>query len=103
MRTLRYLKALKSVGFAFVLGILLVSAHCKRIENLDDKGRVVLQWELSPDETEIIFDLSAETTGFVGFGISPQGGMTGADIFIAGVDSNGKPYSSVSTLLRKKL
>jgi len=89
-------EALKSVWVTLVLGILLVSANGKRTEQLDERGRVILEWELSANETEIIFELSANTTGFVGFGISPQGGMTGADIFIAGVDSNGQSYSSVS-------
>jgi len=58
-------------------------------------GKVILSWELNAQETDITFELWAETTGYVGFGISPQGGMAGADIFIAGVDSTGTPYSSV--------
>jgi len=83
-------------GLTIAFGVLLISVNGKRTEQLDDKGRLILEWELNTDQTEIIFELSANTTGFVGFGISPQGGMTGADIFIAGVDSNGVPYSSVS-------
>jgi len=66
----------------------------KRTEQLDDLGKVILSWELNAEETEITFELWAETTGYVGFGISPQGGMAGADIFIAGVYSNGTTYSS---------
>jgi len=41
------------------------------------------------------FELSVNTIGYVGFGISPKGGMRGADIFVAGVHANGTVYSSV--------
>ncbi|OXA47290.1 DBH-like monooxygenase protein 1 [Folsomia candida] len=63
----------------------------KNIEVLDGEGKYILGWEISGDE--IIFEIEAETLGWVGFGISPQGGMTGADIFIGGVLSDGSPYS----------
>jgi len=43
----------------------------------------------------IVFELSVETTGYVGFGLSVHGGMTAADILIAGVSPNGKPYIGV--------
>lgn len=62
----------------------------KNIEVLDGEGKYILGWEISGDE--IIFEIEAETLGWVGFGISPQGGMTGADIFIGGVLSDGSPY-----------
>lgn len=38
------------------------------------------------------FHVTAETTGYVGFGLSSNGKMTGADIVIGGVDSKGRSY-----------
>jgi hypothetical protein len=38
-------------------------------------------------------------SGYIGFGISPQGSMLDADIFIAGVGSDLSAYSSVTTTL----
>jgi hypothetical protein len=65
----------------------------KRTETLDDDGKYILAWEVDGDT--ITFEVEVETTGYVGFGISPFGSMTGADIFIAGVGEDGKPYSTV--------
>jgi len=67
----------------------------KFIETLDHSGRIILSWELGENKSAITFELWAQTVGYVGFGISPNGGMTGADIFIAGVSPDGTPYSSV--------
>jgi hypothetical protein len=46
----------------------------------------------------IEFELSAETKGYVGFGLSPTGGMNGSDMIIAGVYKNGTGYFSVRNL-----
>jgi len=68
----------------------------KFTETLDHSGRIVLSWELGDDRSAITFELWAQTLGYVGFGISPNGGMAGADIFSAGVAPDGTPYFSVS-------
>jgi len=70
----------------------------KYTESLDYSGRIVLSWELGDDKSAITFELWAQTLGYVGFGLSPNGGMAGADIFIAGVFPNGTPYFSVSKI-----
>lgn len=67
----------------------------KRHEYMDSNGVYLLEWEVYLDTKTIVFELTVETTGFVGFGISPNGGMTGADIIIAGVHLNGSTYISV--------
>ncbi|OXA49591.1 DBH-like monooxygenase protein 1 homolog [Folsomia candida] len=59
-------------------------------ETLDGEGRYLLRWDVVQDTIE--FQVEAETLGFVGFGISPSGTMTGADIFIAGVRTDGSTY-----------
>jgi len=109
LRTVAIFKMISnSFALTFVVGLLIVGSSfgsklalregeskAKQFEQLDDAGKVNLSWELNAEQTEITFELWAETPGYVGFGISPQGGMAGADIFIAGVYSNGTAYSSV--------
>jgi len=70
----------------------------KSTETLDHSGRIFLSWELGDNKSSVTFELWAQTVGYVGFGISPNGGMAGADIFIAGVASDGTPYFSVSQI-----
>ncbi|XP_078510093.1 DBH-like monooxygenase protein 2 [Lissotriton helveticus] len=52
---------------------------------LDPEGRVVLRWDFNKTTEEITFELQVATTGWIGFGLSPSGGMAGADIVIGGV------------------
>ncbi len=78
------------------------SIPIKRVEHagseyLDGESKFMLSWKINEDENTIYFEISAGTLGYVGFGISPSGGMTGADILIAGVKENGEEYSGVST------
>lgn len=65
-------------------------------EQLDGYGNVLLAWEYDESSQIISFELEVATEGFVGFGISPSGSMTGADIFIGGVLPNGTAYGAVS-------
>lgn len=67
----------------------------RRHEYLDSAGKYLVEWEAYTDTQTIVFELTVETTGFVGFGISPVGGMTGADIIIGGVYPNATSYFSV--------
>ncbi|XP_077992069.1 DBH-like monooxygenase protein 1 homolog [Glandiceps talaboti] len=50
---------------------------------LDEFGKFHLYWKLS--DTAITFEIHVETLGYVGFGISPNGGMANADIVIGWV------------------
>lgn len=65
------------------------------VEKLDDDGKIILAWEVDLTKETIVFEIEAATLGYVGFGISPQGSMEGADILIAGVLEDGTPYFSV--------
>ncbi len=67
-------------------------------EYLDGEQKFKLSWTINEDEKTIYFEVSAETLGYVGFGLSPNGGMAGADILIAGVTENGETYSGVSSI-----
>ncbi|XP_077997834.1 DBH-like monooxygenase protein 1 [Glandiceps talaboti] len=50
---------------------------------LDEFEKFQLYWKF--DDKTITFEVHAETLGYVGFGISPNGGMTNADIVIGWV------------------
>ncbi len=54
-----------------------------------------LWWTIDDTEKEITFEYHVKTTGWIGLGISPGGGMTGADIGIAWVDNAGKVHFQV--------
>ncbi|CAF3793088.1 unnamed protein product [Rotaria sp. Silwood1] len=51
-----------------------------------------LWWTIDDVRKEITFDLHIRTTGWIALGISPGGGMTGADIGVGWVDSRGRVY-----------
>jgi len=61
-----------------------------REETFNDKIHV--RWENNFEKSIISFRVTAQTTGFVGFGVSPNGGMAGADLVIGGVYPNGTHY-----------
>ncbi|CAF3333694.1 unnamed protein product [Rotaria sp. Silwood2] len=51
-----------------------------------------LWWTVNDIEQEITFELHVNTVGWIGLGISPAGGMQGADIAVAWVDTSGKVH-----------
>lgn len=76
---------------------LVVTSNCenggnRQKEILEANGRVVVEWEVDFAQKKIVFDLTAETLGFVGLGLSPEGGMRASDIIIGGIYPNGTSY-----------
>lgn len=74
--------------------------------HLDPKNNVNLKWGFSDVQVTITFQLTVKTTGWVGFGLSPNGGMAGADIVIGGVGRDGnyfKVFKSIITAIRHNL
>uniref|UniRef100_A0A674APS7 Monooxygenase, DBH-like 1, like n=1 Tax=Salmo trutta TaxID=8032 RepID=A0A674APS7_SALTR len=59
---------------------------------LDPENNVNLKWGFSDVQDTITFQLTVKTTGWVGFGLSPNGGMAGADIVIGGVGQDGNYF-----------
>ncbi|XP_002734974.1 DBH-like monooxygenase protein 1 homolog [Saccoglossus kowalevskii] len=55
---------------------------------LDEFGLYKLYWKFNQEK--ITFEVHVKTTGYVGFGFSPNGGMPGSDIVIGWVTNNGK-------------
>ena len=70
---------------------------------LDEDQKVKLYWNISTANKEIYFNVEAQTTGWVGFGISSgQGKMKGADIVIGWI-KDGKPYFKVKRNRKRRL
>ncbi|CAL8076544.1 unnamed protein product [Orchesella dallaii] len=59
---------------------------------LDPKERYQLEWLVNWDEKRVTFNVTVLTNGYIGFGLSKKGKMSGADIIIGGVGKKGKPY-----------
>jgi hypothetical protein len=68
------------------------------LETLELSPNYMITWMIEEGSDRIEFELSAETKGYVGFGLSPTGGMNGSDMIIAGVYKNGTGYFSVRNL-----
>lgn len=61
---------------------------------LDGNGKYHLSWQPPEDkraDSEIVFQVEVQAKGFVGFGLSPNGGMAGSDI-VTGWIKNGQAY-----------
>ncbi|CAF5067245.1 unnamed protein product [Rotaria magnacalcarata] len=51
-----------------------------------------LWWTVDENRQEITFELHIKTTGWIALGISPAGGMKGADIGLGWIDSTGQVH-----------
>ena len=90
------------------IGVSGVSGQVTPTESFPEEGTVslatnnrnndicMLFWK--HDGTTITFEIHCRTRGYVGFGISPGGGMDGSDIVIGWV-KEGNTYFTVSTIM----
>ena len=56
---------------------------------LDFSGKYELYWNYNLGAQIISFAVRVQTTGWVGFGISPNGGMVDSDVVIGWVEGDG--------------
>ena len=63
----------------------------------DENGYYALYWNFTRSTESIYFAVNVSTTGWVGFGLSPDGQMTGSDVVIGWV-AGGNGYLHVSQL-----
>ena len=61
------------------------------------EGYYFLFWNFSTTDETIQFAVRVKTTGWVGFGISPNGQMPGSDVIIGWIDGQ-KSYFNVSCM-----
>ena len=59
-----------------------------------------LYWNFSSAEETITFAVNVSTNGWVGFGISPNGGMTNSDVVIGWVNDDGEVFFHVSYIMK---
>ncbi|XP_054153222.1 DBH-like monooxygenase protein 1 homolog [Oppia nitens] len=55
---------------------------------LDPHNKYHLKWYFDDTKQQITFNVVVRTQGWVGFGISPNGAMTGSDLVIGWIDDN---------------
>ncbi|XP_064598425.1 DBH-like monooxygenase protein 1 [Liolophura sinensis] len=85
-------------SFLIVLSLCIGTAFSMRVTSmlhhsvvLDPDGNFHLSWDF--DKDIIVFEVRVKTLGYVGLGLSPNGGMAGADVIIGGVnDVDGTVY-----------
>ena len=66
----------------------------------DDQGQSYeLYWNYSIAAGTINFAVNVSTTGWVGFGVSPNGQMPGSDVVIGWIAADGKKYFHVKIYL----
>ena len=68
---------------------------------LDDEGKYDLYWDFDLEQETIIFAVRVQTTGWVGFGLSPNGQMPQSDVVIGWVDGD-QSYFNVSCQLASR-
>lgn len=62
---------------------------------LDADNNYHVQWSFNASQQRIQFNVCVRTKGWISFGISPNGGMTGSDLIVAWVDDQGKAHLQV--------
>ncbi|XP_041832716.1 DBH-like monooxygenase protein 2 homolog [Melanotaenia boesemani] len=65
------------------------------MEYLDPDRLVYLMWGFDNVQGNIKFQLAVNSTGWVGFGLSPNGGMKGSDIVIGGLGPSGSYFTDL--------
>ncbi|KAM9703441.1 DBH-like monooxygenase protein 2 homolog isoform 2-T2 [Menidia menidia] len=63
------------------------------MEYLDPDRLVCLKWGFESLQGNITFQLAVNSTGWVSFGLSPNGGMKGSDMVIGGLGASGSYFT----------
>lgn len=65
-------------------------------EFLDGRGEYLLEWTIDWRNRMMIFNITVATSGWIGFGFSKDGQMKDADMVVAGVSPDQRPYITVT-------
>ena len=92
--------------FLLLLPLLATGAHVELSSKypfqkvlFDDLGQFYrLYWNYSIAAGTIHFAVNVSTTGWIGFGVSPNGQMPGSDVVIGWVAADGQTYFHVSLI-----
>ncbi|XP_014904217.1 DBH-like monooxygenase protein 2 homolog [Poecilia latipinna] len=82
-----------SILLAWTAGAWATDYNLPFMEYLDKDTLVHLKWGFDHLQGNITFQLIVNTTGWVGFGFSPHGGMDDADIVMGGLGSDGSYFA----------
>ncbi len=66
-------------------------------------GSYELHWGFDVEAKTIRFAVRVNTNGWVGLGLSPNGGMPNSDIVIGWVNDQGEAFLHVSTCMLRKM
>lgn len=91
----------RTMGALFVLSLFaLIGLSCQNAPSptstysykkiLVEPHTFILHWNFT--KTELIGEIHVMTHGWIGFGITPNGGMDGSDVFVAWIQSNGQVH-----------
>ena len=72
-----------SLKFSLVLAIFSGLASPTFQLLLDRDGKYNLEWTVTEEKSNIVFQITVETLGYAGLGISPDGAMPKSDIVVA--------------------
>ena len=95
-----FLALLIVAGLGYCSGAVDLSAYpFSSVLRADAGGNPIytLYWNFSTVEQTIRFAVSVQTNGWVGFGISPNGGMVNSDVVIGWVNDDGQAFLQVSS------
>ena len=57
--------------------------------------RYIMYWSFDSEMMTVSFAVRVQTTGWIGFGLSPNGQMPGSDVVIGWVNDNGDSFFNV--------
>ena len=92
------------------LSMLLLCLHCtfgahdlaeeyRFSTNLDTDGAYKLHWSFDLEAKTIAFAVNVSTTGWIGFGLSPNGQMPRSDVIIGWVEDGGRVEFQVCDIM----
>jgi hypothetical protein len=99
---MKSLSILVCLVFGIFACVLALPAHLNKntaVEDsiaLDPNGNYLVSWKVDEEIGTVKFNVTVVTTGFVGFGISNEGTMEGADIVAVEVNDDGSLELQVS-------
>ena len=66
---------------------------------LDNDGKYTMFYSVDTEDSILRLSVHVQTTGWIGFGFSPNGQMPGSDVVIGWVDSSGASFLQVNHIL----
>ena len=94
----------RTFALAFIFALLIGGGTCR---DFSEKYRFsaaiagenyILHWNTNLQRKELAIAVNVSTTGWIGFGFSPNGQMPGSDMIIAWLADSGEVFFNVNSL-----